>query len=96
MRHAERNLPPHPALKRLLFERFLLLASAALAITAVATGRVRPEEIPGLLDLRLLSLFVVLMIAVELGRASGLFDRLVVAVVSRVRTARGLALSRRS
>ena len=44
------------------------------------------------MDWRLLSLFFVLTIAVELGKASDLFDRLVAAVAARVRTARGLAL----
>ncbi len=92
MNRRVRNLLPHPAIKALLFERFLLLASAALAAAALVTGRVRPREIPGLLDTRLLSLFFVLIIAVELGKASDLFDRLVLAVSSRVHSARGLAV----
>jgi Na+/H+ antiporter NhaD/arsenite permease-like protein len=92
VRHRIRNLLPHPAVKALLFERLLLIAAAALAIAALVTGRVHPEEIPGLLDARLLSLFFVLIIAVELGKASDLFDRLVLAVASRVHTARGLAV----
>ena len=54
-------------------------------------GRVRLSETPGLIDTRLLALFFVLTIAVELGKASSLFDRLVEFVVRRVRTARGLA-----
>ncbi len=70
----------------------MLAASGTLAFAAVAMGRVKPAEIPGLLDERLLSLFFVLTIAVELGKASDLFDRLVAAVVARVRTERALAL----
>jgi Na+/H+ antiporter NhaD/arsenite permease-like protein len=45
------------------------------------------------MDTRILTLFFVLTVAVELGKASGLFDRLVVAVVERTRTSRGLAFS---
>ncbi len=56
-------------------------------------GRVRISEIPSLLDARLLALFFVLTVAVELGKASGLFDRMVAAVVARARSARGLALA---
>jgi Na+/H+ antiporter NhaD/arsenite permease-like protein len=44
------------------------------------------------MDARLLALFFVLTIAVELGKASDLFDRLVAVVVRRAGTARGLAL----
>jgi len=54
-------------------------------------GRVRLGEVPGLIDTRLLTLFFVLTIAVELGKASDLFDRLVELVARRVRSARGLA-----
>jgi Na+/H+ antiporter NhaD/arsenite permease-like protein len=87
-----RVLLPHHVVKSLLFERLLLAGSGALAFAALAMGRVRPAEIPGVLDMRLLTLFFVLTIAIELGKASDLFDRLVVAVVRRVRSARGLAL----
>ncbi|HEY6148170.1 MAG TPA: hypothetical protein VIZ69_10750, partial [Thermoanaerobaculia bacterium] len=62
-------------IRRILLERFLLTGAATLAFAAVAMGRVRFGEIPGLLDLRLLMLFAVLVVAVELGRTSGLFDR---------------------
>ena len=86
-----RALLPHHVVKSLLFERLLLAGSGALAFAALAMGRVRVQEVPGLLDTRLLALFFVLTIAVELGKASDLFDRLVVAVVARVRSARGLA-----
>jgi len=86
-----RALLEHPALRTLLLEHLLLVASFTLAVAAVAMGRVRLSEAPGLIDTRLLALFFVLTIAVELGKASSLFDRLVEAVVRRVRTARGLA-----
>ena len=87
-----RRLLAHPVVKSLLFERLLLVASATLAFAAVAMGRVQFSEIPGLMDTRLLTLFFVLTIAVELGKASDLFDRLVGAVARRAGTARGLAL----
>lgn len=90
--HRVRRLLEHPVLRALVFERLLLAASAALAAAALVSGRVRPAEIPGLLDLRLLALFLVLTVAVELGKVSGLFDRLVRAAAGRFRTARGLAL----
>ncbi len=92
MRDRIRALLPHHVVKSLLFERLLLAGSGALAFAALAMGRVRVEEVPGLLDTRLLALFFVLTIAVELGKASDLFDRLVVVVVARARSARGLAL----
>lgn len=91
MRDRIRVLLRHHVVKSLLFERLLLAASGTLALAAVAMGRVRLTEIPELLDVRLLTLFFVLIIAVELGKASDLFDRLVVAVLARVRTARMLA-----
>ena len=86
-----RTLLPHPVIRSLVFERLLLVASAALAAAALVSGRVKLEETPSLVDTRLLTLFFVLTIAVELGKASDLFDRLVAAVVRRVRTPRGLA-----
>lgn len=92
MRQRVRQLLRHHVIRSLVFERLLLVASALLAVVALLSGRVAPREIPALLDLRLLSLFLVLTIAVELGKASDLFDRLVAAVAARVRTARGLAL----
>lgn len=79
-------------LRALVFERLLLVASGICAAVALASGRVAPREVPRLLDLRLLALFLVLTIAVELGKVSGLFERLVAAVAARVRSARGLAL----
>jgi Na+/H+ antiporter NhaD/arsenite permease-like protein len=88
-----RALLHHPVVRTLLFERFLITGSATLAFAAVAMGRVKPAEIPGLMDARILTLFFVLTVAVELGKASDLFDRLVVAVVERARTSRGLAFS---
>jgi len=93
MRDRVRTLLDHPVVRALLFERLLLTASATLALAAVAMGLVRPAEIGGLLDVRLLALFFVLTIAVELGKASDLFDRLVAAVVRRARHARALAFA---
>ena len=92
MKRAVGRLLSHPVIRSLVFERLLLAASALLAAAALLSGRVAPREVPRLLDLRLLALFLVLTIAVELGKASGLFDRLVAAVACRVRTARGLAI----
>ncbi len=88
-----RALLHHPVFRTLLFERFLITGSATLAFAAVAMGRVKPSEIPRLMDTRILALFFVLTVAVELGKVSGLFDRLVVAVIRRARTCRGLAFS---
>ncbi len=82
----------HPVLRSLVFERLLLAVSALLAAAALASGRVRAGEVPKLIDVRLLSLFFVLTVAVELGKRSSLFDRLVGAVASRVGTARSLAV----
>jgi hypothetical protein len=92
VRHRVRQLLRHHVIRSLVFERLMLAASAVLALAALVSGRVLPGEVPGLLDTRLLALFFVLTIAVELGKASDLFDRLVAAVAARVRTARGLAL----
>lgn len=92
MKHAVRRPRRHHVIRSLVFERFLLLAAALLAAAALASGRVAWREVPGLLDFRLLSLFLVLTIAVELGKASDLFDRLVARVAARARTARGLAV----
>ena len=87
----DRRLLPHHVIRSLLFERLLLVASGALAVLALVGGRVALREIPGLMDTRLLTLFFVLTIAVELGKASDLFDRLVAAVARRAGSARGLA-----
>ena len=91
MSRAPGRLLGHHAIRSLVFERVLLTGAALLAVAALVSGRVAPRDVPQLLDLRLLSLFLVLTIAVELGKASDLFDRLVVAVATRVRSARGLA-----
>jgi Na+/H+ antiporter NhaD/arsenite permease-like protein len=93
MRSRARNLLEHPILRALLFERLLLTASAALALAAILFGRVRPAEIPGLMDWRLLALFFVLTVSIELGKHSNLFDRLVAAAVRSARSARALALA---
>lgn len=93
MKRRIRRLLNHPIVRTLLFERLLITASATLAFAAVAMGHVRPREIPGLLDTRLLALFFVLTVAVELGKDSDLFDRLVVEVVHRVHGARALAVA---
>ena len=89
----QRSLLRHPVVRFLVFERLLLTGSATLALAAVAMGRVRISEIPGLMDFRILALFFVLTIAVELGKASDLFDRLVEVAIRRARTTRGLAFS---
>jgi len=91
MRKSVRSLLQHPVLRTLLFERLLLAGSAVLALGALATGRVSLAEIPGLLDRRLLTLFFVLTVAVELGKDSGIFDLLVAHMARQVRTVRGLA-----
>src|SRR5450759_4592435 len=93
MARRPRSLLRHPVVRFLLFERFLVTGSATLALAAIAMGRVQASEIPTLMDTRILTLFFVLTVAVELGKASGLFDRLVVAVVRRTRSSRGLAFS---
>ena len=91
MKARDRHLLSHHVIRSLLFERLLLVAAAALALAAIATGRVALREVPGLMDTRLLTLFFVLTIAVELGKASDLFDRLVAAVARRAGSVRGLA-----
>jgi Na+/H+ antiporter NhaD/arsenite permease-like protein len=93
MRRALLRLLKHPVVRTLVFERLLLTGAAVLAVAAVATGRVAPAEIPGLLDGRLLSLFFVLTIAVEMGKDSDVFDLLIVKVTRRVKTARSLAFA---
>ena len=93
MRSRARALLDHPVVRALVFERLLLTASAALAAAALVSGRVVPREIPNLLDWRLLALFFVLTVAVELGKQSDLFDRLVAWVVRSARDARSLAFA---
>lgn len=93
MRRRIRALLAHPAVRTLLFERFLITGSATLAFSALAMGHVQLSEIPGLMDFRILTLFLVLTVAVELGKASDLFDRLVVVVIRHARSARGLAFA---
>jgi Na+/H+ antiporter NhaD/arsenite permease-like protein len=69
----------------------MLAAAAGLAVLALLAGWVRPFEVPGLLDLHVLSLFFVLIVAVACAQKSGLFAFAVRAVLSRVRSARALA-----
>lgn len=90
MNRRELTLLDH-RIQRLLLEHLMLVGSGTLAFAAIAMGRVRIHELPGLMDARLLTLFFVLTIAVELGKASDLFDRLVELVARRVHSARGLA-----
>jgi Na+/H+ antiporter NhaD/arsenite permease-like protein len=71
----------------------VLPAALALAALALVTGWVAPREVPGLLDPRVLSLFFVLIVAVELARRSGLFGRAVRAVLARVKSSRSLAFA---
>ena len=77
--------------QRLVLEHLLLVGSGTLAFAAIAMGRVSLSEAPSLMDGRLLTLFFVLTIAVELGKASDLFDRVVETIAKRVHSARGLA-----
>src|SRR5262249_11726214 len=93
MRRRDRSLLQHPVVRFLIFERLLLTGSAALALAAIGMGRVRISEVPRLLDLRILGLFFVMTIAVELGKASDLFDRLVEIAITHASTTRGLAFS---
>jgi len=88
-----RRLLDHPVARAFVFDRLLLTGSALLALTALATGLVSWREIPGRIDARLLGLFFVLTIAVELGKNSSLFDRLVASAVRRSRRTRTLALA---
>ena len=88
-----RSLLRHPVVRYLIFERLLLTGSATLAFAAIAMGRVKLAEVPRLMDWRILALFLVLTVAVELGKASDLFDRLVEVAITRARTTRGLAFS---
>jgi Na+/H+ antiporter NhaD/arsenite permease-like protein len=69
----------------------VLLAALALAALALLLGWVRPAEVPGLLDVHVLSLFFVLIVAVECAKKSQLFAFGVRAVLARVRSARALA-----
>jgi Na+/H+ antiporter NhaD/arsenite permease-like protein len=88
-----RSLLRHPIVRFLVFERLLLTGSAALAFAAIGMGRVRLSEVPRLMDFRILGLFFVLTIAVEIGKASDLFDRLVEVAITHASTTRGLAFS---
>ncbi|HEX4440125.1 MAG TPA: SLC13 family permease [Thermoanaerobaculia bacterium] len=90
MTRQTRTLLEH-RVQRLVLEHLLLVGSGTLAFAAIAMGRVKVSETPSLMDGRLLTLFFVLTIAVELGKASDLFDRVVETVARRVHSARGLA-----
>jgi Na+/H+ antiporter NhaD/arsenite permease-like protein len=69
----------------------VLPASLALALVALLFRLVSPSEIRALLDLHLLSLFLVLILAVECLKRSGLVESVVARVLSRVRSERALA-----
>jgi Na+/H+ antiporter NhaD/arsenite permease-like protein len=71
----------------------VLLAALALAALALLLGWVRPAEVPGLLDVHVLSLFFVLIVAVECAKKSRLFAFAVRAVLARVHSARALAVA---
>jgi Na+/H+ antiporter NhaD/arsenite permease-like protein len=71
----------------------MLVVSILLALAAVLFGAVRAREVPALLDLRLLELFVVLILAAECARLSRGLDFVVRLVLSRVRSERTLALA---
>lgn len=68
-------------------------ASLALAAIALLFRLVSPSEIRTLLDLHLLSLFLVLILAVECLKRSGLVEAVVGRVLSRVRSERTLAVA---
>src|SRR5664280_3848031 len=90
MRQTSDYAPKSPSSGR-PYHRRMLAAAAGLAILALLAGWVRPFEVPGLLDLHVLSLFFVLIVAVACAQKSGLFAFAVRAVLSRVRSARALA-----
>ncbi len=69
----------------------MLPASLALAAAALLFRLVSPREIRSLLDLHLLSLFLVLILAVECLKRSGLVEAVVARALSRVRSERTLA-----
>ena len=69
----------------------MLPVSLALALAALLFRLVSPSEIRALLDLHLLSLFLVLILAVECLKRSGLVEAVVARVLSRVRSERALA-----
>lgn len=69
----------------------MLAASLTLAGIALAFRLVSPREVPSLLDLHLLSLFLVLIVAVECAKRSRLVEAVVVRVLGRVRSERALA-----
>jgi len=69
----------------------VLPASLGLALVALLFRLVSPSEIRALLDLHLLSLFLVLILAVECLKRSGLVEAVVARVLSRVRSERALA-----
>ena len=71
----------------------VLAASLALAAIALLFRLVSPSEIRALLDLHLLSLFLVLILAVECLKRSGLVEAVVGKVLSRVRSERTLAVA---
>jgi Na+/H+ antiporter NhaD/arsenite permease-like protein len=92
LKRQTRTLLEH-RVQHLVLEHLMLVGSGTLAFAAIAMGRVRLSEAPSLMDARILTLFFVLTIAVELGKASDLFDRLVEGVARRVHSARGLAIA---
>ncbi len=75
------------------YHRRVLPVSLALAIAALVFRLVSPGEIRSLLDLHLLSLFLVLILAIECAKVSGLVEAVVVRVLSRVRSERTLAVA---
>ena len=69
----------------------VLPVAAVLAAMVLLFHVVSPREVPALLDTRLLSLFIVLILAVECARLSRSLDYLVDLVLRRFRSERGLA-----
>lgn len=86
-----RSYAPGPGRVAGPYDPWVLRVSAALCALVLVVRLVSPAEVPGLLDLRLLELFVVLIVAVECARRSALFDLLVSGILARVRSERALA-----
>ncbi len=78
---------------RFLKANLFLAVAGALALLAVAAGRVPLSEVPGVEDGRLLLILLALILSVELVRDSGLLDRAVRRAVGRFRRARTLTFA---
>ena len=74
-------------------ERVLELIAAALAAFFLVTGRVTPGAAARAIDVDLLLVLFALLVAVEIVRASGYLDVVVVKTVARFHTTRGFAFA---